>query len=95
MGLTFEWDPDKAASNHVKHGVDFAEAATIFGDLQARTIYDERHSEVEDRFVTIGYSDQARLLVVVHTDRDDHIRIITARLASTRERQEHEQRPKA
>jgi uncharacterized DUF497 family protein len=93
--LTFEWDPKKAEANLAKHGVGFPEAATIFGAPLARTIYDNEHSDIEDRYVTIGYSEQNRLIVAGHTDREDRVRIITARPASTRERQEHEQRPRS
>jgi len=92
--LWFEWDPVKAEANRAKHGVSFSEAATIFGDPLARTIYDESHSTTEDRYVTIGYAEHGRLLLVVHTDRDNRVRIIMARQASARERDEHERRQK-
>jgi hypothetical protein len=89
-GLWFEWDQAKSESNLVKHGVDFTDAATVFGDPLARTVHDPNHSTIEDRFVTIGYSIQGRLIIVVHTDRENLIRIISARPASTRERNEYE-----
>ena len=77
MGLTFEWNPAKAAQNLHKHGVSFEEASTVFGDPLALTIEDPQHSFDEDRFVTLGLSENGRCLVVVHTDRSDTIRIIT------------------
>lgn len=69
MGLNFEWDARKAASNRRKHGVDFEEASTAFGDPLSITIPDPGHSQDEDRFVLIGESFRGRLLVVVHTER--------------------------
>jgi uncharacterized DUF497 family protein len=88
--LSFEWDTNKAASNLVKHDVGFAEAATVFGDADSITISDPEHSQTEQRFVIIGHSHQRRLLVVVHTERGDNIRIISARLTSRRERKYYE-----
>jgi uncharacterized DUF497 family protein len=84
--LTFEWDSRKASSNLSKHGVKFETAATVFGDPASLTIPDPDHSVMERRFVTIGRSFDGKLLVVVHTDRGDNIRIISARRASRRER---------
>ena len=86
MALTFEWDREKASQNIVKHGVSFEEAATIFGDQLSLTIDDPLHSEQEDRYITIGLSLHGRLLVVVHTEREDTIRIISSRAATARER---------
>jgi uncharacterized DUF497 family protein len=91
LALLFEWDEDKARQNEQKHGVAFSEAATVFGDLVSLTIFDPLHSDNEDRYVTIGVSHQMRLLVVVHTDRDDRIRIISARTATRAEREQYEQ----
>jgi len=91
MGLEFEWDDDKAKSNRKKHGVSFEEASTVFGDPLSRTIHDPVHSGEEDRFVTLGESERGRLLVVVFTDRDDRIRIISARVATKRERNDYEE----
>jgi uncharacterized DUF497 family protein len=90
MGLIFEWDEEKARKNLKKHGVSFEEASTILGDPLSLTIYDPLHSEEEDRFVTLGESDKSRLLVVVFTDRDSRIRIISARVATRRERKDYE-----
>jgi uncharacterized DUF497 family protein len=86
----FEWDPDKAANNLAKHGVSFVEAATVFFDTLSVTIPDPLHSAEEDRFVTTGSSNRQRILVVVHADRGDRIRIISARLASSSERKKYE-----
>jgi len=91
MSLAFEWDENKAKKNLKKHGVSFEEASTVFGDLLARTIQDPLHSGEEDRFVTLGESQSRRLLVVVFIERGDKIRIISARVASRRERKDHEE----
>lgn len=91
MGLTFEWDERKAASNEQKHGVPFDEAATAFGDPLSLTIPDPLHSEDEDRFVLIGETFRGRLVVVVHTARGDNLRLISARPATRRERRTYEQ----
>jgi uncharacterized protein len=91
MGLLFEWDPNKARLNVKTHGVSFDEASTAFRDPLSQTIDDPLHSEDEERFVLIGRSIQRRLLVVVHTERGDRIRIISARLATKRERFRYEE----
>ncbi len=91
MPLTFEWDLRKARSNLVKHGVAFGEASTIFGDPLSLTIPDPEHSLAEKRYVTMGRAFNAKLLVVVQTDRGDNIRIISARRASRRERKFYEE----
>jgi uncharacterized protein len=90
MPLTFEWDLPKARTNLVKHGIAFEEAATIFGDPSSLTVPDAEHSLAEKRYVTIGRAFAGKLLVVVHTDRGDNIRIISARVASRRERKFYE-----
>jgi uncharacterized protein len=89
--LTFEWDSRKARSNLAKHGVGFEEASTIFGDPLSLTILDPEHSLAEKRFITMGRAFNGKLLVVVHTDRGDNIRIISARRASRRERTFYEE----
>ena len=89
--MRFEWDRGKAKSNLSKHGVSFEEAATVFGDPLSLTISDPGHSDKEDRFVTIGISSKLRTIVVVHTDRGAHVRIVSARLATTRERKDYEE----
>ena len=91
MKVTVEWDPTKAGINRCKHGVTFEEAATVFRDLLSSTILDPLHSEDEERFIIIGRSIQQRLLVVVHTDRRDTIRIISARVANAHERKAYEE----
>ena len=91
MGLQFEWNGRKAQTNKKKHGVTFEEASTIFGDLLSITIIDLAHSIGEDRFITIGRSINEKLIVVVHTDRDDIVRIISARKAAKNEKRQYEQ----
>ena len=90
MPLTFEWDSRKARSNLAKHGVGFQEASTIFGDPLSLTIPDPEHSLSEGRYITVGRAFSGKLLVVVHTERGDNIRIISARRASRRERKFYE-----
>ena len=90
MNSEFEWDADKAEANLLKHAVSFDEAATVFFDPLSLTIPDPLHSDEEDRSVTTGLSGQQRHLVVVHTDRGEKIRIISAREATTGERKGYE-----
>lgn len=87
--MEFEWDPVKAPSNATKHGINFEEAATVFGDPLARTRLDPDHGEREDRFVTLGLSMAGKLLVVAYSDRAEVIRIISARPATKRESRNH------
>jgi len=89
--LLFEWDEKKARRNLGKHGVSFAEATTVFGDTLSLTVYDPLHSTEEERFVTVGRSFRHRTLVVAHTERDDSIRISSARVATQRERRTYEE----
>jgi uncharacterized protein len=89
--VRFEWDPDKASLNLERHGVSFEEAATVFGSPLAVTFFDPDHSESENRFLTFGFSQGNRLLVVVHTDRDDSTRIISARTATRREQKQYDE----
>ena len=86
--MVFEWDSIKATSNKKKHGVDFADAATVFYDTLAVTILDDELSK--DRFITLGTDALGRLLVVVYTWSEERIRIISARKATRRERGEYE-----
>jgi uncharacterized DUF497 family protein len=91
--MIFNWNEKKAESNEKKHGVTFEEAATAFGDAEARIYDDEEHSGDEERFVLLGYSKISRLLIVCHCLRgrgNDIIRIISARKATKQERQKHE-----
>ncbi len=85
----FEWDEHKATHNERKHGVSFEEAASVFLDLDYLLVTD---STGPDRFVALGFSALARLLVVVHCERGERVRIISARRATTRERMRYEQR---
>jgi len=92
MGLQFEWNEHKAKGNLQKHGVSFEEAATVFGDPLSLTISDPLSSEhIEERFVTIGQTSGGRTLVVVHSDRGETIRIISARVATRKERKAYEE----
>ena len=88
--MNFEWDAEKARKNIEKHGVDFTEAGTVFGDPLEFTISDPAHSLGEFRFLSIARSYFNRLLVVSYTERKDNIRIISARLASPKERRTYE-----
>lgn len=91
MGLLFEWDSEKAKRNFRKHGVSFDEASSIFADAYSVTIDDPLHSAQEARLVTTGHSVKHRLLVVVHADRSNRIRIISARMATRYERETYEE----
>lgn len=87
MDSEYEWDPRKAASNLRKHGVAFAEAVIALEDEMALTCEDDHPSE--KRYITIGADDVGRILVVVHTYRGEKIRIISARIATPRERKQY------
>ena len=89
--MRFEWGPGKAAENLAKHGVSFEEAATVFRDVLSATGADPDHSFDEERFVTFGVSTARRILAVAHTDRDDTIRIISARPVTPSERKIYEE----
>ena len=91
--LTFEWDAKKSILNLKKHGISFAEASTAFSDPNGRLIDDPDHSELEDRFILLGMSENLRLLAVCHCyrDRDSVIRIISARKATRRERETYQE----
>ncbi|MEW6659468.1 MAG: BrnT family toxin [Thermodesulfobacteriota bacterium] len=89
--MQFEWDPAKARANLRKHGVPFREAFSIFWDPLGITFFDPDHSEEEERFITIGFSDSGRLLMVAHTDRGERICIISARELTHRELKEYEE----
>jgi uncharacterized DUF497 family protein len=88
--LIFEWDFKKAKTNIEKHGVSFEEASTAFRDPLSLTIDDPLHSRDEERLVLIGISYNNHLLVIVHTERGDNIRIISARKATKKERKYYE-----
>jgi uncharacterized DUF497 family protein len=85
--MQFEWDPDKDRENQSNHGVSFDEASTAFGDPFAVTVDDPDHSVDESRCLTTGCQ---RIIIVAHTDRDERIRLISAREVTAAERQEYE-----
>lgn len=84
MAVQFEWDEEKARANMKKHGIPFELAAKVFLDECRIEIFDEAHSIDEERFITIGMAGE--VLFVVYTERTPNIRLISARLATTRER---------
>ena len=88
--MQFEWDPTKATENTAKHGVEFVEALTVFGDPLEVVINDPDHSVNEQRFLSMGHSASGRLLVVAYTERDGRIRLISAREATAQERKTYE-----
>ena len=96
MELIFEWNAKKARSNLRKHDISFEEAKTIFNDPLLATFPDEFQSSSEDRFISIGYSAQERILLAVHTEREEKekyliIRIISCRKATPAERKTYEE----
>lgn len=91
MALIFEWDDKKAETNLQKHSISFEEASTAFGDDLSITIEDPLHSQNENRYILIGQSIHARTLVVVHLEKTDSIRIISARRATKKERKFYEE----
>lgn len=97
--LDTTWDPIKAQSNIVKHGVTFVQAATVLHDALALTVFDAAHSESEERWFTLGTSSDGKLLAVSHTYQHTEpvrvrVRIISARQATKRERQQYENEPR-
>jgi uncharacterized DUF497 family protein len=89
--MKIEWDPNKARLNLRKHKVSFEEAATVMSDPMAATGADPDHSITGNRYITFGVSDRGRLLLVSHTEEDETIRIIRARLARKGERKIYEE----
>ena len=87
--MKYQWDKNKATSNLKKHGIEFADAVSVFSDELAITIPDNRFDE--ERFVTIGMDGFGRILVIVFTWRSEDIRLISARLAERRERKQYEE----
>ena len=93
--LDFEWDDAKAAANFRKHGVTFEQAATVFRDPLALSLYDEEHSETEERWLMLGEDENGALLVVNHTfeelsDGEALVRVISVREATAHERAQYE-----
>ena len=84
VNYNFEWDPIKARENLKKHDIGFDEAATIFRDSTALSIFDPDHSESEDRWITMGISEKGRLLIVNHTFREKNVEEVTIRIISSR-----------
>ena len=85
--MQFEWDDEKEKINIIKHGIDFTTAARVFKDENRLELYDEAHSDFEDRYITIGLIDEiAYLVMVVYTEREEAIRLISARKATQKER---------
>ena len=86
--IGFEWDKSKATSNKRKHGISFEEAQSVFYDDFAIQFFDDENSDVEDRFLMLGHSNQSRKLLICHCEKDagNRIRIISARKATTNER---------
>jgi uncharacterized protein len=89
--MIFEWNPVKAETNYRKHGVSFTEAATVFNDSLSVAFPDIDHSRGENRYIMIGLSRLGQLLVVAYTERQEKIRIITARPVTRQERRFYEQ----
>ncbi len=89
--MQFEWDLKKASVNLAKHKVSFEEAASVFGDPLGLIVADPRHSIEEERLVLLGISNELRLLAVMFVEQGKAIRIISARLATRRERRDYEE----
>ena len=89
--MEFEWDQSKAIANLKKHGISFEEAKTVFDNPLAVIFDDEAHSIDERREIIIGHSQQNRFLLIAFTERSSRIRIISARLATRKEREDYEQ----
>ena len=89
--MNYQWDPEKAESNFLTHGVDFADSVGVFEDTWALTLKEEIESG-EQRFATLGADFFGRILVVVYTYRNEDIRLISARPATRRERRIYEQK---
>jgi uncharacterized protein len=85
--MAYQWDREKATANLRKHGIDFADAVSLFSDDLAITVSDERFAE--ERFITIGSDALGRVLVVVYTWRGNEIRLISARKATRQERAQY------
>ncbi len=86
QAFAFKWDDPKAASNLLKHGISFDEAVSVFGETMSLTFADSDHADDEDRSRAYSMSNQARLLVVIHTERQNGIRLISARKATRYEK---------
>lgn len=89
--MIVEWDDRKAVANQRKHGVSFSEAVSVLEHALAVTYRDVDHSLYESRYLTIGPSSLGRILVIAHTEREEAIRLISARIATRRERRDYEE----
>lgn len=89
--MDFEWDLSKATTNFKKHGISFEEAKTVFDNPLAVIFEDEAHSVEERREIIVGHSQRNRLLLIAFTERSNSVRIISARLATRKEREDYEQ----
>lgn len=89
--MEFEWDEEKATANLAKHGISFEEGKTVFDDPLYVVFYDPDHSFDEHRYIIIGESQQGRLLLVSYTERDDILRLISAREVTRSEREIYEE----
>ncbi len=96
--MKFEWDPNKEAINIKKHGVSFEQAAYVFADQFSLSMFDDEHSNQEDRWVILGKSNNEMVLLVIHTfrnsDNEETVRIISARKATKNEEKTYKQRGK-
>ncbi|MDJ0728675.1 MAG: BrnT family toxin [Crocosphaera sp.] len=89
--MEFEWDENKARQNLSKHGVSFEEAKTIFDDPLYVDFYDPDHSDNEERYLMVGQSNRGRILILSYTERENRIRLISAREVTPNERKAYEQ----
>jgi uncharacterized DUF497 family protein len=99
LAIDFEWDANKAASNLTKHRVTFEQATSVFLDALALTVFDDAHSEYEERWFTLGHTNSGNLLAVSHTyvvtgPASARVRIISARPATTQERRYYMDEPR-
>ena len=89
--IHFEWDENKAKVNFGKHKISFEEAKTVFDDVFLLTFPVLTHSEAEQRYINIGLSSQGRILIVIHTERETNIRLISSRKAAKFEQRDYEE----
>ena len=91
--MQFVWDTEKEKINQKKHNITFTEACYVFSDKFMLTIFDEEHSEDEDRWISIGQIPNGKILLVVHTFREineiEKVRIISARKTSNNEKKQY------
>ncbi|MBC8384594.1 MAG: BrnT family toxin [Candidatus Cloacimonetes bacterium] len=92
MKYNFEWHPEKAETNRRKHNVSFEEATTIFKDPDAMSLYDEKNSMLEERWITLGFSNNGRILIVCHTFKEINKDSILIRIFSSRKATKQEMR---